>query len=70
MLTVIGSKFKFQAQDSFLEHFFWRFGDFEKWIEFSEKKPPLDGVGEFYMIDIEKIENFNLFTYYKAIFLK
>ena len=25
--TILSSKFKFQAQDSFLEHFFLRFGD-------------------------------------------
>ena len=36
--TVVGGKFKFQAQDSFLEYFFWRF---EKCITLSEKKPPL-----------------------------
>ena len=28
--TVIGGKFKFQAQDSFLEYFFLRFGDLKK----------------------------------------
>ena len=36
--NVIGGKFKFQAEDSFLEYFFWRF---EKHISLSEKKPPL-----------------------------
>ena len=38
LFTVIGGKFKFQVQDSFLEYFFWRFG---KRIALSEKKPPL-----------------------------
>ena len=38
LFTVIGGKFKFQVQDSFLEYFFWRF---EKQIALSEKKPPL-----------------------------
>ena len=28
--TEIGGKFKFQAQDSFLEYFFLRFGDLKK----------------------------------------
>ena len=36
--TVIGGKFKFQVQDSFLEYFFWRF---KKHIALSEKTPPL-----------------------------
>ena len=40
--TILSLKFKFQAQDSFLEYFFlfeiWRS---KKWIELSEKKPPL-----------------------------
>ena len=36
--TIIGGKFKFQVQDSFLEYFFWIF---EKRIALSEKKPPL-----------------------------
>ena len=39
--TILNLKFKFQAQDSFLEHFFWRFGDLKKRIALSEKKPPL-----------------------------
>ena len=34
-------KFKFQAQDSFLEYFFRRFGDLKKRNALSEKKPPL-----------------------------
>ena len=34
-------KFKFQAKDSFLEYFFWTFGDLKKRIALSEKKPPL-----------------------------
>ena len=38
---MIGRKFKFQAQDSFLEYFFWRFGDLKKRIALSEKKTPL-----------------------------
>ena len=33
--TIIGGKFKFQLQDSFLEYSFWRF---EKEIKLSEKK--------------------------------
>ena len=46
--TILNLKFKFpannikfQAQDSFLEIFFWRFGDLKKRIALSEKKPPL-----------------------------
>ena len=39
--TILNLKFKFQAQDSFLEYFFWRFGDLKKRIARSEKKPPL-----------------------------
>ena len=35
-------KFNFQAQDSFLEYFFLRFGDLKKRITLSEKKPPLE----------------------------
>jgi hypothetical protein len=33
--------FKFQAQDSFLEQYFWEIGKFEKRISLSEKKAPL-----------------------------
>jgi len=33
--------FKFQAQDSFLEWFFWEIGRFEKRISLSEKRQPL-----------------------------
>ena len=36
----MSGKFKFQAQDSFLEYFFWRF---EKRITLSEKKQSLRG---------------------------
>ena len=36
----MAGKFKFQAQDSFLEYFFLRFGDLKNTL--SEKKPPLD----------------------------
>ena len=36
--TILSLKFKFQAQDSFLEYFFLRFSDH---ITFSEKKQPL-----------------------------
>ena len=39
--TVIGGKFKFQAQDSFLEFFFLRFGDLKNVSHFLKKKPPL-----------------------------
>ena len=42
MYTVIGGKFKFQAQDSFLEYFY--FGDLKNEFALSEKKPPLAGV--------------------------
>ena len=38
--TILNLKFKFRAQDSFLD-FFWRFGDLKKRIALSEKKPPL-----------------------------
>ena len=41
LYTVIGGKFKFQAEDSFLEYFFLRFGDLKNFIALSEKKPPL-----------------------------
>ena len=34
-------KFKFQAQDSFLEYFFFEIWRSEKWIALSGKKPPL-----------------------------
>ena len=37
----MGGKFKFQAQDSFWEYFFWEIGRFEKRISLSEKKAPL-----------------------------
>ena len=37
----MGGNFEFQVQDSFLEYFFWRFGDLKKRIALSEKKPPL-----------------------------
>ena len=36
-LSVIGGKFKFQAQDSFLEHFFWRLGDLKNESHFLKK---------------------------------
>ena len=36
------TKFKFQAQDTFLEYFFFDIGRFEKRIALSEKKPPFD----------------------------
>ena len=39
--AILNLKFKFQAQDSFLEYFFWRFGDLKKRIALSEKKPTL-----------------------------
>ena len=39
LFTVIGGKFKFQVQDSFLEYFY--FGDLKKNIPLSEKKPTL-----------------------------
>ena len=35
--TVIGRKFKFQAQDSFLEYFFLRFGDLKNESRFLKK---------------------------------
>ena len=35
--TVIGGKFKFQAQDSFLEYFFLRFGDLKNESHFLKK---------------------------------
>ena len=38
LFTVIGKKFKFQAQDSDLDFFSWRF---KKQIALSEKKTPL-----------------------------
>ena len=37
----MGGNFKFQAQDSFLELFFWEIGRFEKRISLSKKKAPL-----------------------------
>ena len=37
----MGGNFKFQAQDSILEQFFWEIGRFEKPILLSEKKAPL-----------------------------
>ena len=39
--TVIGGKFKFQAQDSFLEYFFLDLEIWKNFIVLSEKKPPL-----------------------------
>ena len=42
--TVIGGKFKFQAQDSFLEYFFSEIWRSEKQIALSEKKPSLEPV--------------------------
>ena len=44
--TVIGGKFKFQAQDSFLEYFFFEIWRSEKRIALSEKKPPLSRIIE------------------------
>ena len=41
--TVIGGKFKFQVQDSFLEYFSLKIWRFEKQIALSERKPPLTG---------------------------
>jgi hypothetical protein len=41
LFTDMGGNLKFQAQDSFLEHFFWEIGRFEKRISLSEKKAPL-----------------------------
>ena len=35
--TILNLKFKFRTQDSFLEYFFWRFGDLKKRIALSEK---------------------------------
>ena len=29
-ITILNWKFEFQAQGSFLEYFFWRFGDLKK----------------------------------------
>lgn len=37
----LGVKSKFQAQDSFLEHFFWRIGDLKKFHHTFWKKLPL-----------------------------
>ena len=37
----MGGNFKFQVQDSFLEYFFWRFGDLKNELLFLKKKPPL-----------------------------
>ena len=37
----MGGKFKFQAQDSFLEYFFLEIWRSKKRIALSEKKPPL-----------------------------
>ena len=37
LFTVFGGKFKFQAQDSFSEYFFWRFGDLENESHFLKK---------------------------------
>ena len=39
--TIIGRKFKFQVQDSFLEYFFLEIWILEKHFALSEKKPPL-----------------------------
>ena len=36
--TVIGRKFKFRNQDSFLEYFFLRFGDLKNTSHFLKKK--------------------------------
>ena len=41
----MGENFKFQAQDSFLEQFFWEIGRFEKRNFFSEKKAPSEKSG-------------------------
>ena len=38
---VLSLKFKFQAQDSFLEYFFWDLEIWKNFITLSEKKPPL-----------------------------
>ena len=38
--TILNLKFKLQAQDSFLEYFY--FGDLKKRISLSEKKPTLE----------------------------
>ena len=39
--TILNSKFKFQAQGSFLEYIFFEIWRSEKRIALSEKKPPL-----------------------------
>ena len=39
--TILSLKFKFQVQDSFLEYFFWRFGDLKNTSDFLKKKPHL-----------------------------
>ena len=35
--SVLGGKFQFQAQDSFLEYFFWRIGDLKNESHFLKK---------------------------------
>ena len=40
----MGGNFKFQVQDSFLEHFFGEIRRFEKQISLSEKNTPLSTI--------------------------
>ena len=46
LFTIIGGKFKFQAQDSFLEYSFFEIWRSEKRIALSEKKPPLGKISK------------------------
>ena len=59
LFTVIGRKFKFQAQDSYLEYFFLEIERFEKRIALSEKKPPLT-LGPLGSLDVLYIDSLKL----------
>ena len=63
--NVIGEKFKFQAQDSFLEYLFLEIWRFEQRIALSEKKPPLETI----MINSKKIKKKKK-SFYAIIFQK
>ena len=45
--TILSLKFKIQAQDSFLEYFFWDLEIWKNFIALSEKKPPLTKMSKF-----------------------
>ena len=57
---IVNNKFKFQAQDIFLEYFFFEIWRLKNQIALSEKKPPLVCIipiwfAEIFMSEIQKL---------------